>query len=155
MISNFPIGLTHTDPEFRLRLNTLVDEVNSLRAALDAARKANRIYIARIVSSASAGTRRWNYTVREVIRTGDNTYTDLTNGWGDPTPVTAQNGLEKPNGATGIQGNGVDDANLVGTFDLVPLGDGAIVPVHVSVANDGTVLHTIFGVNQIDGACNA
>lgn len=83
-------------------------------------------------------TRRWNYPFTEVGgmgRTG-----------------TATNGIEDPNGASGVQGNGVDVDGLPEGVDLVPLGPGARVRIHIVGAGDD-ITYRFYAPNSTDGEC--
>jgi hypothetical protein len=101
----------------------------------------------------SAGGRRWVYSLAEVRRTATD-FEALPMYAGGITTDTAINGLERINAAgSGVQGNGVAGANLVGTFDIQPLPIGIVVPVMVSYLQDGTPAYTIFPPNGVDGAC--
>jgi len=103
--------------------------------------------------------RRWLYGWMESAR-GAGGWADVdggrasTDGSGGTPDTRALNSIEANNAATGIQGNGVDVANLVGTFDLVPIGVGAIVLMWEETDNAGNLFYSFQAVNQVDGGCS-
>ena len=109
---------------------------------------------ARITGSTSLATRRWSYDWETVTFDGVD-WNTLSPTVTSSTLGKAINTLEASNSATGIQGNGVDEDNLLGTFDLVPIGDGAVVeirgPYNDSVSGDDFWLFT--AANLVDGDC--
>ena len=109
----------------------------------------------------SIGTRKWKLPWVSVRRTltgwedvpGGVVSHDGTGGYPDTRAI---NGIEEPNGVSGIQGNGIDASSLTagpGIFDLVPLGVGAVVMIWMDVLSDGTEVFTCPYVNQVDGSC--
>lgn len=111
---------------------------------------------ARITGSTPLGPNRWEYDWEEVAPLDD------ASGWAPSNSVLrrtsgfngrARNLLEVANGSSGVQGNGVDVANLIGTFALRPVATGT---VHLMHGPTGSVVspHWWFGSpNGVDGAC--
>jgi hypothetical protein len=108
---------------------------------------------AKITAHAQDGSNfRWAYSYTEVVKD-----TPAWGGWvtkpGGRTG-TAYNRVEDGNGASGLMGNGIDTANLVGTFALQPAPINSIVEMTmVTVAEDGTQEAWFSYENGIDGAC--
>lgn len=106
-------------------------------------------------ATAIAGeTGRWAYAWTEVFYSGPDAET-FDEARTSEVDGPAYNRREAGNTASGTQGNGVDRANLVGTFDLVPLGVGAGVrlrgPYYDPVEDENFWL---FGAtNGVDGVC--
>lgn len=117
------------------------------------AAKAKPTFPARITSSTQDGSNlRFTYGWAEVEKT-----TPGYGGWvtkpGGRTG-TAYNRTEDQNGATGLMGNGVDTANLVGSFSVQPAPVGLPVELTpVPVASDGTTEFWFSYENGVDGAC--
>lgn len=97
--------------------------------------------------------KRWTYPFTEVEKTGA--------GYGGWTALdggrtgTAYNRIEDINGASGLFGNGVDSANLTGTFEIQPCPED--VPVEITVvhrADDGSDEFWFSYENGVDGACS-
>ena len=134
--------------EVRDKLNEMVDVCNSVRQVrtdgfinvqqgrsgllfglsmnqlLPRIPKPDLTFTAKILSSSAdgAGTNRWTYTFEQVRKT-DIDYNSGAGGWtaaSDGYTGTAYNFAEVINSASGTQGNGVDVANLLGTFALQP-----------------------------------
>ena len=82
-------------------------------------------------STQDGSNKRWKYDWIEVFKStagygGWDEVESGRSGHGDDFDY-AYNGVEDLNGASGTFGNGVDSANLSGTFDLKPVPDGVIV----------------------------
>lgn len=65
----------------------------------------------------------------------------------------ARNFLEVPNASAGIQGNGVDTANLPAGFTIRPITPGVVVSLELIVSADGTVEPWFSIPNGVDGSC--
>lgn len=110
---------------------------------------------AELIDFESVGVNRWKYAWREVKWSGGS-WVEVTGGATYLTHGYAYNGIEFPNDGTGIEGNGIDMANLVGTFSLVPIGTGVVVPIRGPLADGaGTNTYWFTAVNAIDGDCGA
>lgn len=72
----------------------------------------------------------------------------------DADPIIAYNTVEAGNSGSGVQGNGVDVENLPAGFSIVPIGNGAILPV--SGPYEGSPFgefYTFTLANLVDGEC--
>lgn len=98
------------------------------------------------------GANRWRYTASRVYK-DENGY----RGWlpDESGSYTLFNGFEDPNGAAGVQGNGVNVANLEGTFALRPITAGVVVRGwKVPVGDLGDMFeYWFFAPNGVDGEC--
>jgi len=115
-----------------------------------------RGFWAEITASAADGTNRWKYSWAERVKTSAG-----YGGWAAPAgglsgTLDARNTIEAMNSGAGVQGNGVDVANLDAdayTFALQPAPDGVIVwmrPVRV-----GAALEYWFQYETgVDGTCD-
>ena len=108
---------------------------------------------ARVSSSVQRSNyQQWTYTVVEVEKpvVGYDQWTDKANGrTGD-----ALNEAEDGNGVSGVMGNGVDTANLVGSYALQAIPNNTYVTVKTAILTDGTEEYWIVGMpNGVDGAC--
>ena len=116
-------------------------------------------FYGRITGSAGDGDNRWSYTFVEVAKTvaGYGGWTTLAGG----RTGTARNFVEDMNAAAGVQGNGVDVANLDTadfTFTLQPCPAGVIVHVRTVffIAAETAYLEYWFAYeNGVDGSCDA
>lgn len=112
---------------------------------------------AKIGTATSLGNNKWTYPFDEVIKgsAGYAGWSVKTNGrsdaddWGE-----AFNMAEAANAATGIQGNGVSVANLLGTFAHQPIPPNSIVMVEIFQLDDQSAYEAwIDRVISVDGAC--
>ena len=96
--------------------------------------------------------KQWTYTVTRQVKESAG-----YGGWGDDSDgfsYTCYNMAEDGNGSSGLMGNGVDTANLTGTYDVQPIPAGRAVVVFETSLVDGTTEYWIVGdPNGIDGAC--
>lgn len=102
----------------------------------------------RITGAAQDGAnQRWNYTAQEVSSsTGAyGSWSVVSGGWSG----AARNGVEEPNGASGLFGNGVNSANLSGTFALQRVPNGVVVLARLV----GSVAWFDLA-NGVDGGCS-
>lgn len=109
-------------------------------------------FVARITGRTQDGSnKRWTYTFAELSKTsaGYGGWTDLTGG----RTGNAYNLAEDQNGASGLYGNGVNSANLTGTFDLQPIPTGRRVRITPAYVTDGTLEYWFEAENGIDGEC--
>lgn len=111
-----------------------------------------------LTGAASDGTNKWRYDWREVRKGTGSAWTVVAGGYTSATHGQAYNGIERPNSGSGVQGNGVDLANLSGTFALKPLkaaaGTGVIVAVRGPYLNAaGVASWTFLATNMVDGSC--
>lgn len=104
-------------------------------------------------SSRDLDNYRWDYSLElvELDEAGD---------WQpipDLDPVEGRNTLEASNTDTGVQGNGVNADTIPQGFDIVPIGDGAVVelrgPYGVTQDDAGFYLFTV--ANLVDGVCGS
>jgi len=111
--------------------------------------------LAVITAAVSIGSNRWEYSWAEVeINDGD--FTQLTGGANSTTNGKAYNLLEAPNDSSGVQGNGLDIGNLLGTFAIKPIGVGAVIPLTGPHTYTDASNNWFFSANNIvDGACPA
>jgi hypothetical protein len=106
-----------------------------------------------IIDWASVGVNRWRYSWREVAWSGG-AWSPVTGGAVYTTHGYAYNGIEVPNDGLDFEGNGVDLDNLVGTFAVVPIGTGVIVPIWGPFSDGaGANVYWFTAVNAIDGVC--
>lgn len=126
-----------------------------------------RAVVAVMQGSASVGTRwarvlgssgvqvdanRWDYSIEFVRPTAAGDW-EVVPG---TQVVAARNTVEASNEADGIQGNGVDATRLPEGFEIVPIGDGAIVRVTgpygvIEGVEPGFWLFSV--ANLVDGDC--
>lgn len=100
--------------------------------------------------------KRWLYAWTEAVKTsgGYGGWATLTGGRsGTTSERPAYNGLENPNGASGLYGNGVNSSNLTGTFDIQPIPAGVPVWMRVVGIDSGDPEYWFDAMNGIDGAC--
>ena len=103
---------------------------------------------ARLTGSTELGANRWEYDYELVELNDQGEWDTVTDDDDQPVTGTAINTAESGNSDTGIQGNGVDLANLPNGFEIVPIGEGAIVRVF---GVGDSWLFTI--ANLVDGEC--
>ena len=107
---------------------------------------------AKITSSTSIADHRWSYGFEAVKYDKLGAWTTIVDG----LTGTAYNTIEANNDDAGIQGNGVDLANLPTGVTIVPIGVGAIVELRaVTNCETGAVEYVFQAVNQVDGACES
>lgn len=133
----------------------VVDVVNKLAPMLRISSRAEKappwrtpIIPGKIINSTGSSANKWTYSIQPQILT--------TSGFQDDpesTPVSALNGMEANNSLTGVQGCGVNVSTLPPGFALQPIGNGAVVDVHIRIAPDGSQLYWFSKVNQVDGSC--
>jgi hypothetical protein len=115
---------------------------------------APRRFVARIVSSSQvAPKKRWQYEIEEMEKTAAGLETG--GGWtllDGGIHAGAWNLNESANGSTGLYGNGVDSASLLGTFDIQPIPDGTLIDVWTEFV-DGDPEYWFNIPNGIDGDC--
>ena len=106
---------------------------------------------AEITSSTLIDDNRWQYGIAQVEYKKEGTWQAVTGG----ISGVGYNTIETPNGATGIQGNGVNVANLPPDVSLVPLGIGAVVRAYPVInCETGGTEYALEAVNQVDGTCS-
>lgn len=108
-------------------------------------------FLARITGNSSAGTNKWTYTWEEVYLKGDGTY--ATSGRTSATHGVAVNGAEAGNSGSGVQGNGVDLANLPAEFEIKPIATGGVHQMLGPFGDDETRVCWFKCPNAVDGAC--
>jgi hypothetical protein len=121
------------------------------RAELATIPEMGSIY-ARITGSTADGDNRWIYDWEEVRFEGGEPVTTGASRKSS-THGTAYNTLEMLNTGTGVQGNGVDVANLNGDFAIQPISDRAVVRLDGPFKMDGSDCWFFQAVNAIDGVC--
>lgn len=105
---------------------------------------------AEITSATGIGDNRWAYGIAQVEYLKEGTWDTVIGG----ITGVGYNSIETPNGATGVQGNGVDVANLPSGVEIVPLGVGAVVRAYpVTNCDTGGTEYVLEAVNQVDGTC--
>jgi hypothetical protein len=108
--------------------------------------------VVRITGSSQDGTnKRWSYDFIEVeqVAAGYGNWSDKSGG----ITGTMRNLLEDQNAASGIFGNGVDSANLTGSFDVQPIPTGTRVAIVKQVVISGVTQYWCSVANGIDGGC--
>lgn len=106
-----------------------------------------------ITASTSDGDNKWLYSGTEKRRT--------STGWEDKpggrTFTGAINGMESPNSASGVQGNGIDLDGAIFTdndqIEMQPIATGVVVRVWEDLLEDGTKVYTFNSPNAMDGPC--
>jgi hypothetical protein len=117
-------------------------------------------FFAKLTGNATDGDNKWKYSWEEVALSaaGYGNWATFTNArTGSTSTDPARNFLENMNAATGVQGNGVDVANLdtaTATFTMQPIPTNAIVRMEIVVAADGTVTYWFSVPNGTDGTCD-
>jgi len=112
----------------------------------------NDSVLAIITSATPNGTNAWSYSWSEAdINDGD--FTAIVGGKSSSTYGSAFNLNEAPNSGSGVQGNGIDVANLNG-FEIQPIGVGAVVELHGPHKYTDLSNNWFFSaVNTVDGEC--
>ena len=112
------------------------------------------LWTARVGAATQDGSNfRWTYELTEIAKSiaGYDGWVDVTDGF---TATAAYSMAEDQNGASGTMGNGVDTANLTGTYAVQSIPSGTRVLVWSVVLDDGTAEDWIVGMpNGVDGAC--
>lgn len=104
----------------------------------------------------TVSTNRWKYGAVPAVRNAT--------GWQpmsnppftlDGTSTFALNGVEAPNGSSGISGGGYDLGALsgTGTFSLKPIGIGCQVNCFIGCDTSGNVCYSFTVANGVDGHC--
>lgn len=111
-----------------------------------------------LTGATSAGTNKWRYDWREVRKGNGDTWTTVAGGYTSATHGQAYNGIERPNSGSGVQGNGVDLANLSGTFAIktpkTGSGTGVIERIRGPYTHPDGARSWAFGyTNMVDGSC--
>lgn len=107
------------------------------------------IFKALIGASTQDGTnKRWTYAFTEVTQTGTLTYATKSGG----RTGSAGNGIEYPNGVSGLWGNGVNGTTLAAGFDIQPITPGVVVNMTETNVS-GTKYYSFSSANGIDGTC--
>lgn len=83
--------------------------------------------LARITGSTMLGDNRWAYTWEECRLAPSGAFEAVSGGLGSASSGEAINLTEASNTDTGVQGNGVDRANLPETFTMMPAPAGIVV----------------------------
>lgn len=109
---------------------------------------------ARITGNTSAGTNKWTYDWEEVRFESDQ---PITTGSVRKSSTYGQalNLMELLNDGTGVQGNGVDVANLDGDFEIQPISDRAVVLLKGPYTISGEDRWFFQATNAVDGSCSA
>lgn len=113
-------------------------------------------WLAKITGSTSAGTNKWTYNWTEVALADNGSVaapatsgrTQATTGYG-----VARNLAEANNAASGVQGNGVDVADLSGTLAIRPIPTGRIVQMSGPFGTSGAPFCVFTAENGLQGAC--
>lgn len=115
-------------------------------------------FFARVDSKVQDGdNKRWTYSIVEVSESGEgfDTWVDVEDG----RTGNCYNIIEANNGSSGLYGNGVNSANLIGTFDIQPIPDGTIIWIvgseTVFVDEVPVVQYYTQYENGIDGTCES
>jgi len=113
---------------------------------------------AELTGAAVLSANRWQYSWREVRLASGSAWAAVAGGYTSATHGFAYNRFEVPNSASGVQGNGIDLANLPGTFALKPprsqSGSGVVVRLRGPYVNaSGIPTWWFAAVNAVDGAC--
>jgi hypothetical protein len=120
-------------------------------------------FFARITGNAEADTpaqNRWVYAWSEVEKTtaGYGGWTTLSGGRSGTTSTDpARNTVEDMNDGAGVEGNGVDVANLdtdTYTFAIQPIPAGVIVRIYKVLLTTGAVEYWFALPNGVDGTCD-
>lgn len=113
---------------------------------------ARQEWLAQLGSSTSYGTRKWRYEWQEVRPSyGPNVFETITNGRDHTVYGYGYVPMESGASGSGVQPGGWNSSNLVGTFDAVPIGPGAIVQMRGPFGSTPYCLITGFG--STDGTC--
>jgi len=109
-------------------------------------------WYARITGATAAGANKWLYDWEQVVTQDDGAFLAVVDGLTSVTHGQARNAAEESNTGAGVEGNGVDRANLPTTFTMQPIGPRVVVmsgPFGLATA-PYTVFHA---TNSDDGAC--
>ena len=107
---------------------------------------------ARITGNTVAGTNKWTYDWEEVRFESDQ---PITTGSVRKSSTYGQalNLMELLNDGVGVQGNGVDVANLDGDFAIQPISDRAVVMLRGPYTISGEDRWFFQATNAVDGSC--
>lgn len=112
-------------------------------------------FFARITAATALGSNRWKYAWEQVVPDGstEGAWRAVAGGWTHSTHGYLYNMAEAPNDGAGIEGNGVDRANLPGGWAMRPIALGVVV--HVLAQFSGTAFKCGYfsQPNADDGAC--
>tara|TARA_R100001143_G_scaffold45214_1_gene40452 strand:- start:118 stop:2451 length:2334 start_codon:yes stop_codon:yes gene_type:complete len=103
-------------------------------------------------AATSIGPNRWAYDWQQVIIADDGTATVVANGRTSASHGQAINLAEMMNTGAGVEGNGVDRANLPETFEMQPIAP-QVVPMSGPYGDDGAARYVFHSVNTDDGPC--
>lgn len=111
-------------------------------------------WFGRVVSAVRDGENwRWFYVIREIIKPtpGYGTWIDRPNG----REIQGYAWAEDINGPDGVMGNGIDNANLPGTFEPQPVPDGSpVIVTEVTLTDETATKEGWFErVTGPDGTC--
>jgi len=110
---------------------------------------ASMVFVGEITAYSSLGSNQWEYTLqrqRKADTTGYNPGSWQHDSSADAR--TAYNLSEYMNSDVGVQGNGVDLANLPGSFDIMPVPVGTLV-LAIAAKNEWWFQYE----NAVDGEC--
>ena len=114
-------------------------------------------FFAEIIASTDLGGNQWEYAQwkeKQKTGAGHDGWVDKPSGRTHTLFGPAFNFAEINNSASGIQGNGVDVDNLVGTFALQPVPDGRVVEMTLIRFADQSDFELWFDQdNGVDGDC--
>lgn len=106
-----------------------------------------------VTGSTEISPNRWRYSWSEA-RFVSGKWEALPLGYTEATAGFAYNGIESGNSAGGVQGNGVDVANLPAGFSIRPVGVNASISLEGPfIDGDGERFWAFDAVNMVDGAC--
>jgi len=129
-------------------------QVAMKNTASDARRRV--VIDAQIILAIPFSPNKWTYIWGEAGLTANSTWFIKDPARNSSTHGVARNRYEIPNSDTGVQGNGVNVDNLVGTFALQPIAAGIVVRLElVPLADQSTIEAWISEPNGVDGQCRA
>ncbi len=115
-------------------------------------------FFARITGTAGVGSNRWSYTwVQAAPEPSTGLWRDAAGGFTSGDYGSAYNLAECMNDGAGVEGNGVDRANLPGGWAMKPIPIGSVVKVLLAVSAGAAGVKACWfsQVNLDDGQCVA
>lgn len=110
-------------------------------------------FMARITGNTSLATNRWTYAWEEVYLNDTADWTAVASGRTSATHGVALNGMEAGNTGTGVQGNGIDLANLPAGFAIKPISPDTVHEMLGPFGPAGTLRCHFSAANGVDGEC--
>ncbi len=110
-------------------------------------------FYAKITGNTSLSDNKWSYNFEEVYLDDSADWVTVSGGRTHTTHGTALNTLEANNSSSGVQGNGIDLANLPPEYEIQPIANGGVHRMEGPLGAPGAQ-HCVFSCpNGVDGVC--